>query len=70
MSLPIIEMDAAGHLVYANAAMVALMEYAGIRADGFSMALPDNFSHNASRWLYQGYVERNYEVTVGHRQFV
>ena len=67
---PIIEMDAAGHLVYANAAMVALMEYAGIRADGFSMALPDNFSHNASRWLYQGYVERNYEVTVGHRQFV
>jgi len=67
---PIIEMDAAGHLVYANAAMVALMEYAGIQADGFSLALPDNFSQNAGRWLYQGYVERNLEVTVGHRQFV
>lgn len=67
---PIIEVDAAGNLVYANAAMVDLMEYAGIRADGFSMALPDHFSQSASRWLYQGYVERNFEVTVGHRQFV
>ncbi|MDR4494407.1 MAG: ATP-binding protein [Nitrospirales bacterium] len=67
---PVIEVDAAGNLVYANAAMVDLMEYAGIRADGFSMALPDHFSQSASRWLYQGYVERNFEVTVGQRQFV
>lgn len=67
---PIIEVDAGGNLVYANAAMVDLMEYAGIRADGFSMALPDHFSQSAGRWLYQGYVERNFEVTVGHRQFV
>ncbi|MGD9849804.1 MAG: ATP-binding protein [Nitrospirales bacterium] len=67
---PIIEVDAAGNLVYANSAMMDLMEYAGIRADGFSMALPDHFSQSAGRWLYQGYVERNFEVTVGHRQFV
>jgi two-component system, sensor histidine kinase and response regulator len=67
---PIIEVNAAGQLVYANGAMVDLMEYAGIHSDGFSKALPEQFSEKAGRWLYQGYVESSYEVSVGHRQFI
>ena len=66
---PIIEINAAGHLLYANEAMVDLMEQADIGLDGFSMALPANFPEKAGRWLSQGYVESHFEVTVGDRQF-
>ncbi len=34
------------------------------------LSLPEDFSSTASRWLYHGYLEKNVEVTVGHRQFV
>ncbi len=52
---PIIEVDAAGHLLYANPAMVCLMEDAHIGEDGFTTALPDQFPELAARCFHQGH---------------
>ncbi len=48
---PVIEVDAEGHLLYANPSMWRLMEESPISQDGFSTALPDRFSELASRCL-------------------
>ncbi|MEZ4421079.1 MAG: ATP-binding protein [Nitrospirales bacterium] len=66
---PVIEVDAAGQLLYANPAMVRLMEEAHIGQDGFSTALPDRFLELARRCLSQRHLEMHYEVSVGDRQY-
>ncbi|MEO8326875.1 MAG: ATP-binding protein, partial [Nitrospirota bacterium] len=66
---PVIEVDAAGQLLYANPAMVRLMEEANIGQDGFSTALPDRFLELARRCLSQRHLEMHYEVSVGERQY-
>jgi len=66
---PIIEVDAAGHLLYANPSMVRLMEDAQIGQDGFTTALPDQFSDLAARCFAQGYLESNIEVEVGEKHY-
>ncbi len=66
---PIIEVDAAGHLLYANPAMVCLMEDAHIGDDGFTTALPDQFPELAARCFAQGHLESNVEVQVGVKHY-
>ncbi len=66
---PIIEVDAAGHLLYANPAMVRLMEDAHIGDDGFTTALPDQFPELAARCFAQGHLESNVEVQVGVKHY-
>ncbi|GJL57176.1 MAG: hypothetical protein NPIRA03_00330 [Nitrospirales bacterium] len=66
---PVIEVDAEGQLLYANPAMVRLMEEAHIGQDGFSTALPDRFLELAKRCLTQRHLEMHYEVSVGGRQY-
>ena len=66
---PIIEVDAAGHLLYANPAMVCLMEDAHIGEDGFTTALPDQFPELAARCFTQGHLESNIEVQVGAKHY-
>ena len=66
---PIIEIDAAGHLLYANPSMVRLMKQAQIGHDGFTTALPENFPDLAARCMAQGHLESNIEVRVGERHY-
>ena len=66
---PIIEVDASGHLLYANPVMERLMEEAQIGQDGFTTALPEQFPDLAARCLSQGYLETNVEVQVGNKYF-
>lgn len=66
---PVIEVDSAGQLLYANPAMIRLMEEAHIGQDGFSTALPDRFLELAKRCLSQKHLEMHYEVSVGERQY-
>ena len=66
---PIIEVDAAGHLLYANPSMVRLMEDAHIGQDGFTTALPDQFPDLAARCFAQGHLESNIEVEVGEKHY-
>ena len=66
---PIIEVDAEGHLLYANPAMVCLMEDAQIGDDGFTTALPDQFPDLAARCFAQGHLESNIEVRVGANHY-
>jgi len=66
---PIIEIDPAGQLLYANPAMVRLMEEAQIGQDGFSTALPERFPDLAARCLSQGHLESHIEVSVGEKQY-
>ena len=66
---PIIEVDAAGHLIYANPPMVSLMEEAHIRTDGYTTALPEQFPHLAAQCLSHGHFEPNIEVSVGDQQY-
>ena len=66
---PVIEVDAAGQLLYANPSMVRLMEEARIGQDGFSTALPERFSELAARCLSQGHLESHIEVSVGDKEY-
>ncbi len=66
---PIIEVNAAGHLLYANPTMVRLMEEAQIGQDGFTTVLPEQFSDLVARCLGQGHLETNIEVRVGEKHF-
>jgi len=66
---PIIEVDAAGHLLYANPSMVRLMEDAQIGQDGFTTALPEKFPDLAARCFAQGHFEANIEVEVGEKHY-
>ena len=66
---PIIEVDAVGHLLYANPAMVCLMDDAQIGDDGFTTALPDQFPELAARCFAQGHLESNIEVHVGDKHY-
>jgi len=66
---PIIEANAAGHLLYANPSMVRLMEDASLDHDGFTMALPERFSDLVTRCFAQGQLETNIEVQVGEKHF-
>jgi two-component system, sensor histidine kinase and response regulator len=66
---PVIEVDAAGRLLYANPSMMQLMAEARIGQDGFSTALPDQFPDLAARCLAQGHLESHLEVSVGDKQF-
>jgi len=66
---PIIEVDAAGHLLYANPSMVRLMEDAHIGQDGFTTALPEQFPALAARCFAQGHLESNIEVQVGENHY-
>lgn len=66
---PVIEVDAEGHLLYANPSMWRLMEESQIGQDGFSMALPDRFPELAARCLSEGHLESHVEVGVGDKQY-
>ena len=66
---PIIEVNGVGHLLYANPAMVRLMEDANIGQDGFTTALPDQFPELAARCFAQGHLEPNIEVRVGEKHY-
>ena len=66
---PIIEVDSAGHLLYANPSMVRLMEEAGIGEDGFTTALPEQFPDLAARCFSQGSLESNIDVQVGDKYY-
>jgi len=66
---PVIEVDAAGQLLYANPSMVRLMEEARIGPDGFSTALPERFPDLAARCLAQRHLESHIEVSVGDKQY-
>jgi len=66
---PVIEVDAAGQLLYANPSMVRLMEEANIGQDGFSTALPKQFPDLAKRCLSEGHLESHIEVSVGDKQY-
>ena len=67
---PVVEVDAAGHLLYANPCMVRLMEHAPIGSDGFSTILPEDFPRQVKRWLSQGVVQMNVDVQVGREYYV
>ena len=66
---PIVEVDEATHLHYANPAMVKLMEQAGVRLEGFSGALPPGLSNLIKDCLAHDMVERDIEVNVGQKQY-
>ncbi|MDH5585855.1 MAG: PAS domain-containing protein, partial [Nitrospirota bacterium] len=66
---PIVEVDAAGHLLYANPSMVRLMEDAGIGEDGFTTALPEQFPALAARCFSHGHLESNIDVQVGETYY-
>lgn len=66
---PVIEVDEAGQLLYANPSMMRLMEEAKIGQDGFSTALPERFPDLASRCLSKGHLESHIEVSVGDKQY-
>ena len=66
---PIVEVDEATHLHYANPAMVKLMEQAGVRMEGFSGALPPGLSKLIKDCLAHDMVERDIEVNVGQKQY-
>ena len=66
---PIIEVDAAGHLLYANPSMVRLMEDAHFGQDGFTTALPDHFPDLAAHCFAQGTLESHIEVEVGEKHY-
>ena len=66
---PIVEVDEATHLHYANPAMVRLMEQAGVRLEGFSGALPPGLSNLIKDCLAHDMVERDIEVNVGQKQY-
>jgi len=66
---PIIEVNAAGHLLYANPSMVGLMEDAQFGQDGFTKALPEQFPDLAARCFAQGHFEVPLEVQVGEKHY-
>ena len=66
---PIVEVDEATHLHYANPAMVKLMEQAGVRLEGFSGALPPGLSKLIKDCLAHDMVEHDIEVNVGQKQY-
>ena len=67
---PIIEVDAAGYLLYANPSMVSLMEDAKIDQDGFTTALPKQFSSMVGACLSQNTLVTNVDVCVGGKHYV
>ncbi len=67
---PIIEVDAVGHLLYANPSMVNLMEDAKIDQDGFTTALPKQFPSMVGKWLSQNTLVTNVDVCVGEKHYV
>jgi PAS domain S-box-containing protein len=60
---PIVELDADANLIYANMAMIALMEHHGFTSDGFPAILPANIAEVAQQCLLSG--ERCQGVEVG-----
>ena len=66
---PIVEVDEACNLQYANPAMVSLMEQAEVMGEGFSGALPSGFSKLVKDCLAQDIMEGDVEVRVGEKQF-
>ncbi|MEX2493399.1 MAG: histidine kinase dimerization/phospho-acceptor domain-containing protein [Nitrospirales bacterium] len=66
---PVIEVDGAGHLLYANPSMVRLMEESSIDQDGFTRALPERFPDLVARCLGHGDLVTNIEVQVGEKHF-
>jgi signal transduction histidine kinase/CheY-like chemotaxis protein/HPt (histidine-containing phosphotransfer) domain-containing protein len=66
---PIIEVNAAGHLLYANPSMVRLMEQAQFGPDGFSTVLPEHFPELAAHCFAQGQLETNINVQVGDKYY-
>ena len=66
---PIIEVNAAGHLLYANPSMVCLMEDGQFGQDGFTKALPEQFPDLAARCFAQGHLEVPLEVQVGEKHY-
>lgn len=67
---PIIEVNALGHLLYANPSMVCLMEETSINQDGFSTVLPQPFLPMVTRCLDQKTLETNVDVQVGEGHYV
>ena len=66
---PIIEVDPAGNLLYANTAMTRLMQEADIRSSGFSAAFPDRFVQLIRECLDKNAIQRDIEVDVGQHQY-
>ena len=66
---PVIEVDKAGHLRYANPVMAQLMTEAPIDHDGFTTALPERFSNLVDQCFAQGRLETDVEVQVGEKHF-
>ena len=67
---PIIEVNALGHLLYANPSMVALMEETSINHDGFSTVLPQPFLPMVTRCLDEKTLATNVDVQVGEGHYV
>ncbi len=67
---PIIEVNALGHILYANPSMVSLMEENSINQDGFSTVLPQPFLPMVTRCLNQKTLETNVDVQIGEGHYV
>lgn len=66
---PIVELDAEANLIYANMAMVALMEQYGFHPTGFPAILPDDVAHIARQCLASGDSLKGAEVMVADRHY-
>ncbi|MDH3503309.1 MAG: PAS domain S-box protein [Nitrospirota bacterium] len=66
---PIVEVDAQGHLAYANPAMIRLLDTYGFREDGVPMVLPATLTQLAMGCLKTIAPIRGLTVVVEHRHF-
>jgi len=66
---PVVEVNEAGHLRYANPVMARLMAEASIDHDGMTTALPEGFLNLVDRCFAQGQLETDVEVQVGEKHF-
>jgi PAS domain S-box-containing protein len=66
---PIVEFDADANFVYANRAMMALLELFGFNPEGFPTILPANIAQIVSECLASGQRVSGVEVAVGDKQY-
>jgi signal transduction histidine kinase/CheY-like chemotaxis protein len=66
---PIVELDAGANLIYANPAMMALMDQFGFGADAFPAILPSHIVHIVNECLQSDANRRSIAVTQGEKHY-
>jgi PAS domain S-box-containing protein len=67
---PIVELDAQAHLLYANTAMMALMEQYGFGPQGYPAILPDTIDRIVHSCLSSGQTLEGIDVIVAARHYM